>query len=103
MDQRSKQYGSYTNALMSTMVLQQYERSYSPQSLLKTRKEKRKRDSVPGLLPEQLLRFRVMHQNFIQVLLVQNEEVGEPMGHHVGRAPVPAPHGQQAGIEKGGE
>lgn len=41
-----------------------------------------------------------MHQNFIQVLLVQNEEVGEPMGHHVGCAPVPAPDGQQAGIEK---
>lgn len=74
-----------------------------PDHYSKPEKKERKRDSVPGLLPEQLLRFRVMHQNLIQVLLVQNEEVGEPMGHHVGRAPVPAPHGQQAGIEKGGE
>lgn len=88
---------------MFITVLWRDEKSYSSRSLLKTRKEKRKRDSVPGLLPEQLLRFRVMHQNLIQVLLVQNEEVGEPMGHHIGCAPVPAPDGQQAGIEKGGE
>lgn len=43
-----------------------------------------------------------MHQNFIQVLLVQNEEVGKPVGDHIGRAPIPAPNSQQAGAEKGG-
>lgn len=43
-----------------------------------------------------------MHQNFIQVLLVQNEEVGKPVGDHIGRAPIPAPNSQQAGVEKGG-
>lgn len=42
-----------------------------------------------------------MHQDLIQVLLVQNEEVGEPVGHHVGCAPIPAPDSQQAGAEKG--
>lgn len=45
-----------------------------------------------------------MHQNFIQVLLIQDEEVSEAISHHVGRAPVPAPDRQQAGAEKeGGE
>lgn len=41
-----------------------------------------------------------MHQDFTQVLLVQDEEVGEPVGHHIGGAAVPAPDSQQAG---GGE
>lgn len=44
-----------------------------------------------------------MHQNFIQILLVQNEEIGEAVGHHVGRAPVAAPDSQQAGVEKVGK
>lgn len=45
-----------------------------------------------------------MHQNFIQVLLIQNEEVGEPVGHDVGRAPISAPNSQQAGARReGGE
>ena len=65
-------------------------------------KKTKQNKNVPGLLPEQLLRFRIMHQNFIQVLLIQNEEVGEAVGHHVSRAPVPAPNSQQAGAEKGG-
>ena len=58
--------------------------------------------NVPGLLAEQLLRLRIMHKNFIQVLLIQNEEVGKPMGHHVSCAPVPAPNSQQAGAETKG-
>lgn len=43
-----------------------------------------------------------MHQDFIQVLLVQNEEVGEAVGHHVGRAPIPASDRQQAGVREEG-
>lgn len=61
-----------------------------------------KKKNVPGLLAEQLLRLRIMHKNFIQVLLIQNEEVGKPMGHHVSCAPVPAPNSQQAGAETKG-
>lgn len=41
-----------------------------------------------------------MHQNFIQVLLIQNEEVGKPVGHHVGCAPIPAPNSQQAEVRR---
>lgn len=45
-----------------------------------------------------------MHQNFIQVLLIQDEEVGKPVSHHVGSAPIPAANSQQAGARReGGE
>lgn len=41
-----------------------------------------------------------MHQNFIQILLVQNEKIGEAVGYHIGCAPVATPDGQQAAGEK---
>ena len=49
----------------------------------------------PGPLAEHPLRLGVVHQDLIQVLLVQNEEVGKAMSDHVGRAPVPPAHRQQ--------
>ena len=49
----------------------------------------------PGLLAEQLLRLGVVDQDFVQVLLVQDEEVSEAVGDHVGRASVTAPYCQE--------
>lgn len=43
-----------------------------------------------GLLPEELLGLRVVHQDLRQVLLVQDEEVGEAMRLDVGSASVPS-------------
>lgn len=48
-----------------------------------------------GLLPEELLGLRVVHQDLRQVLLVQDEEVGEAMRLHVGCAPVASAPRQQ--------
>lgn len=48
-----------------------------------------------GLLPEELLGLGVVHQDLRQVLLVQDEEVGEAVRLHVGGAPVPSAPRQQ--------
>lgn len=48
-----------------------------------------------GLLPEELLGLGVVHQDLRQVLLVQDEEVGEAMRLHVGGAPVSSAPSQQ--------
>lgn len=48
-----------------------------------------------GLLPEKLLGLGVVHQDLRQVLLVQDEEVGEAVRLHVGGTPVPSAPRQQ--------
>lgn len=49
-----------------------------------------------GLLAEELLGLRVVDQDVRQVLLVQDEEVGEAVSLHVGRASVASAPCQQA-------
>lgn len=48
-----------------------------------------------GLLPQELLGLGVVHQDLRQVLLVQDEEVGEAVRLDVGSAPVASAPCQQ--------
>ena len=51
----------------------------------------------PGLLAEQLLGLGVVDQDLVEVLLVQDEEVSESVGDHVGRASVTSAYRQETG------